>query len=104
MLWAAFTIAFYRFLQVSEYTTLHWSDVSVTEEKLAIKLHQSKTDPFRRGHTIDINPTNSSTCPPHAFQLYSKNVTPTNTPSKLVFSAGKFSPLSHDKLNTVLRQ
>ena len=52
MLWAAFTIVFYGFLRVSEYTTLHWSDVSVTEENLSIKLHQSKTDPFRRGHTM----------------------------------------------------
>ena len=46
MLWVAFTIAFYGFLRISEYTTLHWSDVALTEEKLSIKLHQSKTDPL----------------------------------------------------------
>ena len=68
-LWAAFALAFYGFLCISEYTTytLHWSDVPITEEKLSIILHQSKTDPFKHGHTINIYLTNSSTCPLHAF-------------------------------------
>ena len=46
MLWASFTLAFYGFLCISEYTTLHWSDVTVSENELSIKLRQSKTDPF----------------------------------------------------------
>ena len=42
------------------------------------------------------------TCLLSAFQLYSKNVTPTNSPFTVVFSAGRFSSLSCDKLNIVL--
>ena len=102
MLWASFTLAFYGFLRISEYTTLHWSDIAVSENELSIKLRQSKTDPFRRGHTIYLRATNSSTCPLHAFQLYS-SLTPNKPLSSPVFSAGRFLPLTRKKLNTVVR-
>ena len=53
LLWAAFTTAFYGFLQVSEFTssssdttTLRWSDISLSSSTLTISLRQSKTDPF----------------------------------------------------------
>jgi len=54
MLWSAFTIAFYGFLRVSEYANLCCSDVTCSVDHLSIKLQQSKTDPFRRGCTINI--------------------------------------------------
>ena len=102
MLWASFTLAFYGFLRISEYLTLHWSDITVCKNELSIKLHQSKTDPFRRGHTIYLHATNSSTCLLHALQLYS-SLTPNKSLSSPVFSAGQFSPLTREKLNAVIR-
>ena len=48
MLWAAFTMAFYGFLRVSEYVNLQWRDVTVSNDHISIRLHQSKTAPFRQ--------------------------------------------------------
>ena len=61
-------LAFYGYLRISEYATLLWVDVCLTEGRLSIMLHQSKIDPFRHGHSIQLYLT---TCPLHAFQLYS---------------------------------
>ena len=75
LLWAAFTTAFYGFLRVGEFTssvnasaTLQWSDIQLSPTALTIRLRQSKTDPFRRGHTLSISATNTSTCPVKALQ------------------------------------
>ena len=56
LLWSAFTLAFYGFLRASEFTSssLQWSDVQFSATTIAIDLRQSKTDPFRRGHTKTI--------------------------------------------------
>ena len=97
ILWASFTLAFYGFLRTSEYTTLHWSDVTLTAEKLYITLHQSKINPFRHGHIIHLHSTNSL-C---AFHLYS-NLMTNKLPSTLVFSAGTISPLTRESFNTVI--
>jgi len=43
MLWAAFSVAFYGFLRVSELTSLRWCDVSHFGDQISITLHQSKT-------------------------------------------------------------
>ena len=102
MFWALFTLPLYGFLCISEYTTLHWSDITVSENELSIKLRQSKTDLFQRGHTIYLHATNLSTCPLHAFQLYF-SLTPNKSLSSPVFSAGRFSPLTREILNTVIR-
>ena len=56
---------------------------------------------FRRGHTIYLHATNSSTCPLHALQLYS-SLTPSKSLSSPVFNAGRFSPLTREKLNAVI--
>ena len=66
MLWSTFTLAFYVFLRASEYLNLRWSDITHTD-KIATKLHQSKTDPFRKGHQVLIFPTSTSTFPLRAF-------------------------------------
>ena len=100
LLWAAFTTAFYGFLRVSEFTssssdatTLRWSDISLSSSTLTISLRQSKTDPFRRRHTLSISATNTSTCPVRALQQYSRMIPVTQQFGPL-FSAGQFSPLS----------
>ena len=65
LLWSAFTLAFYGFLRASEFTSssLQWSDIQFSTTTITIDLRQSKTDPFRRGHTIAIQATSTSTCP-----------------------------------------
>ena len=93
MLWLSFTLSFYGFLRSSECLSLIWSDIKRTDNHLVIELHQSKTDPFRRGQSLQIYPTNSSTCPVRAFTRFADNIGAT-LPHKLVFSAGSFSPLT----------
>ena len=72
--WEAFTTAFYGFVRVGEFTssvnasaTLQWSDIQLSPTALTIRLRQSKTDPFRWGHTLSISATNTSTCPVKAL-------------------------------------
>jgi len=103
MLWAAFTMAFYGFFRVGELVNLHWSDVSFSPDRISITLCQSKTDPFRRGCTVKIFKTNSSTCPYHAMDHYRK-VTGEITPSTPLYQAGRIHPLSCAAVTTTLRQ
>ena len=110
LLWAALTTAFYGFLRVSEFTsscsdnaTLQWSDIHLSSSTLTITLRQSKTDPFRRGHTLSISATNTSTCLVRALQQYSRMIPATQQFGPL-FSAGHFSPLSKSQVSDTLRQ
>ena len=54
LLWSACTLAFYNFLRASKFmsSSLQWSDVQFSAITAIIHLRQSKTDSFRRGHTI----------------------------------------------------
>ena len=115
MLWSAFTIAFYGFLRSSEFvaskckqdvttdSTLLISDVSVSHDSLDIHLSESKTDPFRKGHTLTLVATNSSTCPVTAFKKYIslRNNTPKDTPV-FVFQSG--TCLTRSNLTIMLRR
>ena len=114
LLWAAFSLAFYGFMRVSEFTTptasdtfsppgLHWSDIQLHNNSLSLTIHQSKTDPFRQGHQINICATNTSTCPVRAMQKYMSITPPANRKGPL-FSGGRFSPLSRANVTTALRQ
>ena len=103
MLWSAFTVAFYGFLRVSELINLRWSDVSFSLDHISITLHQSKTDPFRRGCIVQIFRTKSSTCPHYALDRYRK-VSGDVTPSAPLYQAGKFHPLSRTAVTNTLRQ
>ena len=82
MLWSSFTLSFYGFLCASECLSLTWSDITLAEDHVLVELHQSKTDPFRRGQSVHIfQPTNlvviylSSTglktiCRPSGYQTF----------------------------------
>ena len=68
---------------------------------MSITLLQSKTDPLRRGSTIHLFPTGSSTYPIKAMTAYAMHIdTSSNNP---VFRAGSFNPLTQKKLNRTLR-
>ena len=64
---------------------------------------QSKTDPFRRGCTIRIYHTKSSTCPYHALKRYQKLIGEV-TPSNSLYEAGRFHPLSRTAVTNSLCQ
>ena len=102
MLWSAFTLSFYGFLSASEGLSLTWSDVTITDTHVLIELRQSRIDPFRRGQSIHIYATNSSTCPVRALKLFANKID-TKLPQLHVFSAGILSPLARSKLTEILR-
>ena len=103
MLWAAFTMAFYGFFRVSELTNLRWCDVLFSSDHISVTLHQSKTDPFRRGCIVKIFKTDSSTCPHHAIDRFHKMCGDV-TPAASLYQAGRFQPLSHAAVTNTLRQ
>jgi len=96
MLWAAFTMVFYGFLRVSEYINLRWCDVTISDDHISIRLHQSKTDPFQWRLSVKIFNTKSSTCPCHAFIRY-REIASDKAPAAPLFQAGRFHPLSQPK-------
>ena len=102
LLWSAFTLAFYGFLRASEFTSssLQWSDIQFSTTTITIDLRQSKTDPFRRGHTIAIRATSTSTCPVRAINCFAEVST---LRSGSLHYGGRFTPLSRDQLTEVLR-
>ena len=102
MLWAVFTVAFYGFFRASELLQTKWSDIALFSTQMSINLQQSKMDPFRRGITIQIFSTGSSTCPIRAMTLYSKLVK-NNNATTLIFRAGRFNPLTIQQLNKAIR-
>jgi len=86
-------MAFYGFLRVSEYTSLQWCDVGHSVDHISITLHKSETDPFHCGCSVKLLRTNSSTCPCHAFEHYSK-LRSGVYPNTSIHQAGRFRPLS----------
>jgi len=95
LLWAAFTMAFYGFLRASEFATpsLEWQHVQRTDNAYTIFIEQSKTDPFRCGHSITIYASSTSTCPVKALHLYAE-VVPQHQGNAPIFKGGRFSPLT----------
>ena len=85
MIWAACCLAFFGFLQVSEFTvpaqnqydhTIHLSifDVSIDDKDspqlLRVRIKQSKTDPFRQGVDIYLDRTDEAICPIRGILSY----------------------------------
>ena len=78
--WAAFTLAFYAFLRVGEYTsrartrrsstTLLASSVTLKASSIIIRLTKSKTSQFQSPPPIHIGATNTATCPVAAMQSF----------------------------------
>ena len=114
LLWAAFSLAFYGFMRVSEFTSpssannfsppgLHWSDVELLSSSVSLTLRQSKTDPFRKGQRITITATNTSTCPVRALHRYANLIPQANRCGPL-FNGGRFAPLSRVQVTSAIRQ
>ena len=80
MLWAAFTLAFYGMLRVSEYTSCHQRkftsvtllrrDIELTDRQIKISLKRDKTHQRTIPPPIFISGTNSECCPVLAMKRY----------------------------------
>ena len=62
----------------------------------------TKTDPFRRGQTVNVFANHLSTCPVRAMTCYRNLVRHTDAADQ-VFKVGRFQPLAPNTLNEVLR-
>ena len=111
MLWAALLTAFYGFLRVSEYTslrkksfdpssTLLFNDMTFTRNgAVVIYIKASKTDPFREGVPLRLEPNGSSLCPVAALRHYAR-AHPSRAGPLFTFQNGRF--LSRKDVNTLL--
>ena len=111
LIWAAMTLGFFGFLRLGELTcnskfdpTIHLTLYSITfssavgtetSEFMTILIKESKTDPFRLGHTITIGSTMSDICPVKAIKSYLA-VRPNAQGPLLVHASGK--PLTKQTL------
>jgi hypothetical protein len=98
MLSAAFTLAFYGFLRVSEFTSpshkhfnphIHptTTDISWSKNHFHYRLKRSKTDQLHHGQTLYLPRSSGPTCPYSAMKTYLKHSRATRRPSPLfVFS------------------
>ena len=91
MLWAVFTLAFFGFLRSSEFTCNGSFDPSVhltcnditllpnshSPSHMLVHIKQSKTDPFRQGHTLAIAKSSSPICSVMAMTSSSADIQPT---------------------------
>ena len=73
--------------------SLQWSDVQFSATTITIDLRQSKTDPFRQGHTITIQATSTSTCQVRAINCFAELST---LRSGSVYYVGHCTPHSRD--------
>ena len=114
MLWAAFTLAFFGFLRVSEFTYssaktfLSVKDIVFipnikTPESLQVRIKQSKTDPFRHGTTLAISKSHSSVCAVIALREYLLQRNTSNIDEPL-FILQNGEPLTRTLLNANLRE
>lgn len=75
------TLAFFGFLRCGEFTVkddfsendnLCLTDVLISSDSVTVTLKTSKTDPFRKGITINIHATKNNVCPLLALESYIK--------------------------------
>ena len=115
MFWAAITLAFFGFLRLGELTCnsnfntdshLMPADVTFSNEiqptpAMFVKIKESKTDPFRVGHTIIVGGTNTPLCPVAAMKQYLA-IRPPQAGPLFVNSVGK--PLTKQALTLETRK
>ena len=117
MIWAAMTLAFFGFLRLGELTCnsnfnpdIHLTKDCVnfslntfgqTPESMTLRIKESKTDPFRLGHTITVGATHAEICPVKALQNYIRLRTPITGPL-FIFTSGK--PLTKQNLTFETRK
>ena len=107
MIRAAFALAFYGLLRVSEFTSPHvasWdpeihlsrADVVILPPftSLSLRIKASKTDPFREGHTLRLVSLPHLTCPVAALRSYLRLPHPPSGPL-FTLADGRFLTRAH---------
>lgn len=116
MLWASFTLAFFGFLRVSEFTSpppgkagpsLSVHDVSFIPNienptSITVQIKQSKTDPFREGTSLTIAKSKSHVCAVEALREYLLQRNPENGQEPL-FTLKTGEALTRTVVNSNLR-
>ena len=111
MIWAAMTLAFFGFLRLGELTcnSKFNPDIHLTRdcgnfspitsgtapEYMTVRTKESKTDPFRLGHTITVGASHTEVCPVQALENYI-SLRPTTIGPLFIFAYGK--PLTKQNL------
>ena len=117
MIWGAMTLAFFGFLRLGEITCnsvfnpevhlttdcIKFSHQSsgVTPQFMTVHIKESKTDPFRLGHTITVGASDNEICPVKALQNYLMLRPPLPGPL-FIFASGK--PLTKQNLTFETRK
>ena len=103
MVWAAFTLAFFGFLRISEFTcsnhfnpNLHLTTSDIrffpsftSPHYMTVEIKASKTDPFRKGMTLVIGKTSQVTCPVNAMKKYLDTIPKSCKGPLFVYANGK---------------
>lgn len=114
MIWAAITLAFFGFLRLSELSCntkfdeeihLTSKDIkffpnAITPKYMQVTIKESKTDPFRIGHTLTIATSGSSICSVAAMSSYLLIRTQNNGP---IFTYRNGNFLTKSKLTEEIR-
>ena len=116
MIWAAMTLAFFGFLRLGELTcnskfnpTIHLTKDGIAfssgvgtgnKEFMTVYLKESKTDPFRVGHTITVGATDCPLCPVSAMKHYISRRSSSTGPL-FIHASGK--PLTKQTLTSETR-
>ena len=117
MIWAAMTLAFFGFLRLGELTCnckfnpeVHLTADSITFSPgramqkplfMTVFIKESKTDPFRLGHTITVGATHTLICPVLAMKRYLAIRIPKKGPL-FIYASGK--PLTKQMLTSETRE
>ena len=110
--WAAFSLAFYGFLRVSEFTppfSRHFNsrvhllrrDVTIHPGHLELRIKRSKTDQFRQSATVIVGATESSTCPVRAMTRFLRGTT--GHSSRPLFTLHDGSYLTRSKVSRMTK-
>ena len=116
MRWAAFTLTFFGFLRSSEFTCngpfdpcvhLNCNDITLlpnshSPSHLLVHIKQSKTDPFRQGHTITTAKSSTPICSVMAMKYYLFQAQPTSSQPLFAFVRPQ-QWLTRNNLTTELR-
>ena len=79
---------------ISGSVTLQWSVITLISTSLTIRLHQSKTDPFHKRHTVYILATNISACSFRASLKLKEVIPPTVRNGPVVFNLTIFTTVA----------
>jgi len=83
---------------------LRWSDVVATKDRLSLRLATSKTDPWRKGATVELFRNNTMTCPLKAWHNYANHFATKPNPDENLFLNQERKPVNKTWIVAYLRE